>query len=276
MTYAKVILDSWNGHTRLTTMEIRFHRFILPEFNTHRVFSRNAASSRAIPVKKQIEAIKNDPAWPVYWGKAQSGMSAHDELTGVALEDTKYEWRLAMYNALTAATYMDINGLHKQLTTRVIEPFMWCTMIVSATEWDNFFTLRCPPECEVDPRFPAQPEMQYLASKMKKALDYSKPERIVPGDWHIPFLKDEEKDFDLYIKLRVSAARCARISYLNHEGVMDTKKDLELAKRLIEDKHMSPLEHQAQDRANSRDYANFKGWLQFRHSEVIYDAQNNR
>ena len=146
---ARVLLDSVSpGGARLVTMELRYPRFIHAEMMTHRMFSRNAGSSRAIPIKKMIAAVREDPAMPVHWGQNQSGMAARRELSGTALDAAQRVWKDALDAALAAAERLsdqDID-LHKQLVNRLLEPFAWITVIVTATEWANFFTQRLHPD----------------------------------------------------------------------------------------------------------------------------------
>lgn len=277
-TYAKVVADSISpAGIRLTTMELCFHRFILPEFNTHRMFSRNAASSRAIPTQKLLDQVRDEPAMPMHWGKNQPGMQAREEI-----EDNKKaisKWDDAAFNAATLANRLDILGVHKQVTNRLLEPFMWVKVIVTATEWDNFFDLRLHPA--------AQPEMALLASKMREAMDESNPKWLTNSDWHLPYIKEEEADvYTNELMRKCSAARCARVSYLNHDNTEpDTDKDIALADRLLKDGHMSPFEHQASpmgsegsdwyddwiekgvthiDKEHQLWSGNFRGWVQYR------------
>jgi thymidylate synthase ThyX len=265
---AKVLCDSWNTATqdRLTTLEVKFHRFILPEVLTHRMFSRNAASSRAIPVAKQIAAVEEDPALPIFWGKNQPGMSASEEVDFDRLDSRCHTvtemWDLAVEDAVWHARRLAENGLHKQLVNRLIEPYMWTTMIISATEWNNFFKQRRPPGGKFDPKFPAQPEIQQLAIEIHNAIKASDPVWLKPGEWHMPLLNTDDSTLELPERLMVSAARCARVSYLTHDGVRDVEKDKTLAERLIREGHYSPLEHQALVGGN---YGNFKGFTQYRH-----------
>lgn len=277
MISAKVIADSWYWPDhRLTTLECTFHRFILPEVNTHRMFSRNAASSRAIPVAKQIERVKADPALPIFWGKNQAGMSAYEELELGEYDknncywinspryDAREEWELASRDAIGSTERLMKIGLHKQLASRLLEPFMWTTMIISATEWDNFFSLRRPPGGVMDPQFPAQPEMQQLAIEMYKAINNSDPMQLGKGEWHLPYLNPEDYNLTIDKKLAISAARCARVSYLTHDGRRDIEKDLELAQKLSENRHMSPFEHQGLVVGDNNFHANFRGYRQYR------------
>lgn len=258
---AKVLLDSVNPNgDRLTTMEVTFPRFILAEFNTHRAFSRNSASSRAIPVQKQIEMMTEHPAMPVQFGTMQSGMQSGPPLEGEALLDAKYTWINAMYKAIESAqSLLDLN-VHKEVTNRLLEPFMWHTVIVSATEWENFFGLRIS---EL-----AQPEIHQLARLMREALRASTPKSLQWGEWHRPLLREDDyeelEDDELN---KVSAARCGRVSYLTHDGVRSVDKDIELFDRLTsaDPMHASPLEHVAQA-VPGKVLGNFSGFKQLRHS----------
>ena len=157
---AKIVADSVSEvGDRLTTMEVTFPRMVLAEFNTHRVFSRNSASSRAIPVEKQLQRIMDDPFIPVWWGRKQSGMQADHELEGDGLVQAKAEWLAARDSAVGHVQRLLELGLHKQITNRLLEPFMWHTVIVTATEWSNFFALRANPM--------AQPEIRVIAEMMR-------------------------------------------------------------------------------------------------------------
>jgi hypothetical protein len=141
MSYAcRIEKDSVNRWgNRLTTFEVTFPRIVLAEFNTHRVLSRNSASSRAIPVEKQIAKIESDLFLPVYWGKNQKGMQADEELSPTLIEMSEFCWAGASEMAVARArTLLDL-GVHKQITNRLLEPFMWHTAVVTATEWDNAF-----------------------------------------------------------------------------------------------------------------------------------------
>jgi thymidylate synthase ThyX len=260
---ARVLLDSISsGGARLVTMELRYPRFIHAEIMTHRMFSRNAGSSRAIPAKKMIAAVREDPAMPVYWGKNQSGMAARSEVTGAALEAARAAWNQALQAALASAERLsdgDID-LHKQLVNRILEPFAWITVIVTASEWANFFTQRLHPD--------AQPEIRHIAALMRDAQAASRPRSIGPGEWHTPLIVDDERGLELALRQKLSVARCARVSYLTHEGTRDHAKDLELYDRLLEggsNGHWSPFEHVATPLANPAAFSgNIRGWQQYR------------
>lgn len=260
---AKVILDSispWGD--RLTTMEVKMHRFVLAEFNTHRAFSRNSASSRAIPVAKQILRVIDDPAIPISFPSEKPGMQGGSELEGQPRENALRIWHQARMSAVTHAEHLVGNGVHKSIVNRLLEPFMWHTVIVSSTEWDNFWRQRCSPL--------AQPEMRAAAEAMKAAYDVSTPRLCGLGEWHTPLILPEDIFTQGGQKRHTSAARCARVSYLTHDGVRDIKVDLDLYGKLVsaDPEHASPLEHVATPQnPNVGDVipGNFRGWRQLRH-----------
>lgn len=264
--YAKVIADSASEVSRITTLELRYPRFIHSEFMTHRMFSRNASSSRAIPVKKMIDQVRDVPAMPIHWGKNQPGMQAREELSDLDLAVCKGKWITAAETAARLAEQMSNTGAHKQIVNRLLEPFQWITVVVTATEWDNFFDLRDHED--------AQPEIRYLAQLMRAAMNASKPVSVdheVYGEdiwgWHLPYVSTEERNaLRFFEAIRCSVARCARVAYLNHDGsAPDIAKDLDLFTKLIESKpaHASPAEHQARP-APFKFYANFYGWRSYR------------
>ena len=263
MTFQAIIIaDSVSPvGKRLITLQLVFPRFILPEFNTHRVFSRNASSSRAIPVKKMIELIKSNPASPAEWGKNQPGMQAGEELSGEDLKLTKDLWAKAASSAIQIAEEMNQYGAHKQIINRILEPFQWANVIVTSTEWDNFFELRNHKD--------AQPEIRILASRMLDAMNNSIPKNLDYGNWHLPFINSSERiEYSEEHLLKMSTARCARVSYLTHEGKAPSlEDDLKLYERLVGSKpiHASPTEHQAKPNVDKNiSSGNFKGWIQYR------------
>ena len=241
---AKIIADSISPEgKRLTTMQLRYPKFIHGELMTHRVFSRNAASSRAIPVKRMIEDLRRDPAMPVFWGTNKPGMQAGAEVDDI--ESCKKIWLAARDQAIVVVESL-IEGfqLHKQIANRVLEPWFCINTLVTATEWDNFYELRVHPD--------AQPEMRELAQAMLVAQSASTPKELVPGEWHLPYA-DNDEDIDRYdgrvdTLRRISVARCARVSYLTHDGKPpNPEDDLALYERLVGSRpiHASPAEHQA-------------------------------
>lgn len=262
---AKILADSVNAYTgkRLTTFEITYPRFVHSEVMTHRVFSRNSASSRAIPIKKMLEQIENDPAMPVWWGKNQAGMQAREELTGQDRENAIQSWLAARDAAVEYVRHLEATGVHKQIVNRVVEPWMFITVLVSATEWDNFFKLRCHED--------AQPEIRHVAVMMKELYDDPNhtPQVLGLGDWHLPLMPDL---FDLQVQgvpvedlCRISVGRSARVSYLTHNGVRDIQADIDLCNRLAAAGHMSPFEHVAEAISSNTRCGNFLGgWMQYR------------
>lgn len=266
---AQILADSISPlGKRLTTMEVTFPRYMLPEFNTHRVFSRNSASSRAIPVSKQLAKVANDPFVGEHWGSNQPGMQAGAELTGEAREKAIAVWRKAGRLMVEAAAELNEIGVHKQRANRLLEPFMWHTVIVTATEWDNFFALRAHPD--------AQPEIRDAAISMMNAMEASSPIELGFSDWHTPLILPEE-DFLIRDRIKISVGRCARVSYLTHDGVRDPAKDIELYDRLVAGWHMSPLEHVARPmRPRDEQRGNFIGWHQHRADVMFQDNYNAR
>ena len=260
---ARVLLDSRSpSGARLTTLEVRYPRFIHSEMMTHRVFSRNAASSRAIPIKKMIAAVREEPALPVYWGRNQTGMSAREALAPDVEKRARAEWQAALDDALSHAERLaarDID-LHKQLVNRLLEPFAWITVIITATEWANFYTQRCHPD--------AQPEIKHIAEMMLAEYRASTPSLVAPGRWHLPLIQDDERTLPDEQLCKLSVARCARVSYLTHDGKRDHDRDLELYERLLgggANGHWSPFEHVATPAADAEQHsANFVGWEQYR------------
>jgi len=286
----KIIADSISpASVRLTTFQLRYPRFIHAEFMTHRLFSRNASSSRAIPVARMIEDLRRDPAMPIYWGGHQPGMQAGAELTGSALQQCKDEWLIAMNMAIESAEFMVSCGLHKQIANRILEPWAHINVVVTAVSWQNFFALRSHPD--------AQPEIKMLSDLMKEEMRLTVPHECREGEWHLPYILDsdwvslkayakngritrDEPSYDELVKLArmVSVARCARVSYLTHDGRQTSvEEDMALAEKLIvaTPLHASPAEHQATpDRGiqhgleiswmNPQLHGNLTGWIQFR------------
>lgn len=298
---AKIIEDSIapNGK-RLTTFMLSYPRFIHAEAKTHRVISsgdnmvelleevslmddtnlsRNASSSRAIPVKKMIERTLADPAFFEHIGKNQAGMQAKEEVSDEIKAKFKAEWLelagiVATYSERWAIEY----GIHKQVANRALEPWQHISVVVTATEWENFFQLRNHTD--------AQPEIHVLAKLMQAAMDASTPVLRLPEHkdiahgWHLPFVSDAERDAfstDPQFLAQLSTARCARTSYLNHDGTNpNVDKDLQLFLDLVgaEPLHASPTEHQGHPLQSSAQRSkNLVGWSQFR-ERVEYASRN--
>ena len=254
---AKIVADSISeSGKRITTFELEYPRWILAELNTHRQFSRNSMSSRAIPVSKQIRQIIENPATPVFWGLNQSGMSAKEEHSNV--NACKGAWKVIAEEYAAFADVLKEQNLHKQIVNRLLEPFQRMKTVLTATEFDNFFKLRLAPD--------AQPEIQELARCMKEAMDKNIPDFLKEGEWHTPYVehwRDDnggimyglcvDKGQDHYpIKwltieeaLAVSTSCCAQVSYraidTSYDKAMDVYAKLGLN---TEHAHLSPTEHQ--------------------------------
>lgn len=265
MFSATVITDSIGVNApRLTSMELVYPRFIHSEFMTHRVFSRNASSSRAIPVGKMIEAIRANPAMPAEWRMNEPGMQGWTKASAEVEEKLVQIWLGAMGDAIRRAEQMLELNAHKQHINRVLEPFQHIRVVLTATDWMNFDMLRDHPD--------ADPSIQALAKVMIAARAASTPKQLLIGEWHLPYILPEDddriRDFVysggdhligvslpkntdariLEVKKLVSTARCARVSYRTHAGeVTDIVKDIKLARKLIGSQpiHASPAEHQA-------------------------------
>ena len=257
---AKVLEASCNQYTdtNLFTLELRYPRFIHAEFMTHRVFSRNASSSRAIPIGKQIDAVERNPVFPSEWGTNKPGMQAGDRLARSVQTDAENVWAKACIDAISAARKLKDLGVHKQLANRLLEPFAYITVIVSATEWSNFFDLRIS---EL-----AQPEIRILAEQIKAEMEAIEPVVSKIGYVHAPYLSEKERaTYEPDVLMMISAARCARVSYLNHDGMEPSvDKDLALAQRLFADRHASVFEHQAFPMSTFGYSRNLKDWHQHR------------
>lgn len=259
---AKVVAHSKNYYTdkEIVTFEVIYPRYILPEVLTHRVFSRNTSSSRAVPPTK-LQYTKEMLVEPSHWGKNQAGMQANGELEGTPLRMSKLTWKLSRALAFSCHKMLTSLGGHKQWVNRIIEPYIYTKQLITATEWDNFFELRDHPA--------AQPEIQILAKKMKDALAASTPQVLTSGQWHLPYIKmkngkyyqqltiadvsaitgsGEAMELTLQDAIAISISACAQISY--------RQLDLSLAKAkkifgmlnfmsTTEPIHASPLEHQA-------------------------------
>lgn len=315
---ARIVADSVSPDgVRLTTAELVFPRLILSEFNTHRILSKNSASSRAIPVRKQMEKILDHAYIPDVIGVNKAGMQAAEYLEGENLESARYALSVKRDRSLVGAledllgydAVLDLFGgearlahvlltgfsepefkedfrrgldlytelekkvragepapagfinMHKQTVNRYLEPFMWHTVVTSGTEWENLFALRIHGD--------AQPEINTSISLLRDAMAESTPEELEIGQWHLPFVQEDEKEqaaADPEKWRWISTGRCARTSYETHDGKRDIEKDIELSKvRLEPVGHMSPFEHPATPAQDSQKWSgNFRGWDQFR------------
>lgn len=256
MIKAKVVKQSRHFETGklITTFEVEMHRYILSENNTHNMVTKNSASSRAVPILANIEYIKNNTAFPVHWGKNQSGMVAEAELPKEVQEQAKQIWENARDDAIKHATALAELGVHKQLTNRLIENFSYQKAILTATEWDNFFWLRADKD--------AQPEIRELAEKMMQAYNHAQADILFEGEWHLPYIdtmRNDKGDLEYFsngAKLtleeaqKISASCCAQVSYRKADDSLD--KAIKVFNMLNIDNpdensrpHSSPTAHQA-------------------------------
>lgn len=256
MVKATVICDSINENgNRLTTFELEYPRIIHSEMLTHRQLSRNAASSRAIPFDKMLQQLEGVPS---RFGAAQKGMQDNGE-EYVTYIDPRAIWNHAKHSAIEYSCSLKEAGYHKQVYNRLTEPYQMIKVVATATEWSNFFWLRND--------VMADPTIAELARKMKEVYDNSTPQLLKAGEYHLPyvqvdyfntgegveqhFYESTDGNYSLgdYLTtdqaIKVSAARCAAVSYRNEDYTLE--KCLQLYDRLVGDerKHSSALEHQA-------------------------------
>ncbi len=266
---ARVIADSVNEITgdRLTTLEVQLHRFMLAEFNTHRAFSRNSASSRAISAERQMQSVTDNPAVPLLWPGERKGMQGGPPLPREKAEAARQTWLRARNEAVACARTLNDLGVHRSITNRLLEPFMVHTVVVSATDWKDFFSQRARPQDGSEPL--AQAEIVHAATAMKVAMTESTPVKLTLGQYHLPYIQDWElTTMPTDQAIMVSVARCARTSYLTQNGTRDVAEDVRLYQRLIsaQPPHWSPLEHVATPAARREiTLGNFTGWHQARH-----------
>lgn len=303
--WAKIVCDSVSpSGERLTTVEVNFWRFILPELNTHRVFSRNYQSSRAVPVLKQLDQVIERTALPLHWGANQSGMQADEECNNPVLiprdndiGETKLPmklsreeaWKYAADQMAKIARAFHDAGYHKQIVNRLIEPFVWTKGVITADQkgWDSFFALRCHPA--------AQPEIQALAYIIQEEMEKNEPHKLSYGAWHLPYAdypamysEAEDKEGLLGNAIKISTSCTAQVSYRRLDDSLEKAKKIYDMLNLPEDgvypenpPHFSPAEHVALcmegadgvfhlDREGNTDLSDLSGnfrcedWLQYR------------
>ena len=266
MIQAKIVADSLNPQgDRLTTFVVTFPRIILAEFNTHRMFSRNSASSRAIPFEKMVKSVQENPFIPIAWQKDHKGMQGTEYWT-TDIDKLQLEWLQAKNKAVFQATTLHDAGVTKQLCNRLLEPFMWHTVIITSGKegLKNFFNLRNHEAAEI--------HIQELAKRMLEVYNESIPKKLQAGEWHIPFgdtinvLGDTDFKEDVLTKIKIATARCARVSYtvVGEEGKEPNyENDIKLHDRLLESGHLSPAEHCAQAMSNDEYESFIKGEIDF-------------
>lgn len=288
---AQIIADSCYHNSRITTFELEYPRFIHAEFMTHRQLSRNAASSRAIPIDRMHQQVKTNMAMPIHWGRNQAGMSAKEEVSEAERKSAIMNWQVACDMAVHNSRMLAMDNIHKQIANRVTEPFQMMKVVVTATEWNNWYWLRNHED--------AQPEIHELAAIMLQAHEYSQPDELKLGEWHLPYVNWNRSvvgDFQVFEDAKgdvltleqakaISASCCAQVSYRKSDDSLD-KAEMIFDKLInSEPVHASPVEHQASpmtnattspnstdwepgvthcDRAGNLWSGNFKHWIQFR------------
>jgi len=281
---ARVVASSYApaSDSQIITWELEYPRIIHSELMTHRVFSRNGASSRAIPIQKVITQVWHNPAMPVHWGKNQPGMQASKQLAGFKRWVTIGTWKVAAKVAASLAYVMDKCGAHKQIANRILEPFQFMKVVLTATEVNNYFWLRLHED--------ADPTIEALARCMYWSADDVESQHLGAGDWHTPYFDNgfwssfthkESKEE----ALAISASCCAQVSFRALDPSLE--KAEKIYQRLVESEpvHASPFEHQATpmgvitqgtlphgcqdgvthvDRNGNYWSGNFRGWIQNR------------
>lgn len=249
---AKIIADSVSSVSgqRITTYELEYPRFIHAEFMTHKMLSKNSASSRAIPIAAMHKHIEDVPQYPSKWGKNNPGMQSKEEMNDLERQSAIGVWDAAREQALSHSAILAQIGAHKQIANRITEPFMQMKVIVTGTEWANFFHLRDHPD--------ADPTIHDLAIKMRIARDESEPESLSPDEWHLPYIETTRyetggelyylingKPVSMEVARKVSASCCAQVSYRKNDESIE-KAEM-IFDKLINSQpvHASPVEHQA-------------------------------
>jgi hypothetical protein len=278
----EILADSLNVATgdRITTFLLkRFPYTLVQEPSTHRILrwsghcvsgdlnpfgetvSRSSASSRAIPISKIIERILEDPFIPTWTAKQKGMQGKFDALDKGQIAVANDGWRKCMYAAIEQARILDEAGIHKQHANDLLKPYMRIPILVTGTEWENFFNLRCNKKT-VRPGFYEQ------AVAMKEAYNTSEPVALQPGQWHIPFSGRLDDHLDLKTKLKIVTARCARLSYASHDGVFDRDRDISLHDTLLKEKHSNPFEHSAM--AVDRKLSDYPEYAEIETDEASY------
>lgn len=263
---AKIIEDSIFNGSRLTTFVLKFPRIVLAEFNTHRAISRNSASSRAIPYNKMLEKVIKEPFIPIAFQADHKGMQGTEYLKGWKKELSKFLWLRARDFAVAASWLLSKNSTTKQLCNRLLEPFLYHTVIATATDWENLFALRAHEAAEI--------HICDLAYKMLGAYNCSRPKELELGEYHLPFGDKMPEGLSLEEKIKVSVARCARVSYETFDGKINPKEDFKLFDRLSQMGHWSPFEHVAKPSLVGSTSGNFnENWEQLRKT---FQGENKR
>jgi hypothetical protein len=253
MYHAKVIVDSVSPvGDRLTTLEVEYPHAVHKDIMTHRMFDRNYQSFRAFPPERVIESIASDPFIPDQFRSRVKGMSEGDALDTYNQNFLNHVWEGYIRDSLDAAEVLLDHEVAKAQINFILQDLTWIRGIITSTDWDNFWALRSWPDN-------VRPEVKRIAGMMEEAYKGSTPQKLQYGQWHLPYVTDEEHEaLDIVREERsdmaqgvlenlkkLSAARCARISYLTHTGHRDNSEDIRLFENLRSNGHMSPFGHQA-------------------------------
>lgn len=303
---ATIVADSVNQQgDRLTSLLITFPRILLSEINTHRMLSKNTSSSRAIPFKKMVEAVQNNPFIPIAWQKEHSGMQGSEYITDlIDLELNTNAWLKARDNAISMAKYLNHgvkegrdNGVTKQLCNRLLEPFMWTTMLITGSRegWDNFFRLRCPfytmgtsdgfykSKKDLLKSYPADDSllrdtlywlsinkgqaeihMMALAESIYDAVNESTPKQLKENEWHISMISDLESlklSTDDQIKLSVGRAANTSYTVVGDGKELTLEQAIKIHNKCKELNHSSVFEHCAKAMSNAEYESFYKGQI---------------
>lgn len=298
---AEIVADSiCNGH-RITTMLLTVPQIVVKELLRHRMFSFSSSSMRAIPFKKVIQDVRDNMFVPLAFQKHHSGMQGAEYLSGEKAEEAKCQWIEAGLKACDEAERLYNLGVTKQLCSRIIEPFGYAKILITATEFENFFELRVPkykliglggepvksrkdwlekmqfssvlhpfqyPKTEegwwILSKSSAEIHIQALAESVWDAMNESTPRQLEAGMWHYPFHENMPFKVSWEDAVKISVARAARLSYMTFDGEIDYEKDIKLHDQLLESKHASPMEHCAIAKGDGLFYANFNSWQSYR------------
>jgi hypothetical protein len=249
---AKIIADSISSEgIRITTFHLRYWRAIHSEFMTHRKVSKNGRSSRAVPF---VTLVNELPYIPQFYYN-QKGMQPASPLSLEDQLEAERIWLDLVEYTKTSTKKLSDLGIHKQWVNRPLEWFGYIDVLATATNWKNFYALRNHEDAQI--------EIHILAEKMLEAHKASKPTLLMPGEWHLPYVRDEDWDIaddwlakqSIYptderviaVLKKISAARCARVSYAPFDGNGSIEAEIKRYNYLINSElvHASPIEHQA-------------------------------
>ena len=285
----EIIADSIapNGK-RITTLRSIYWLCIHPEHLRHGPISHSVASGRAIPISRTIEQVTDNPWYPSQYGKTHKGMQHSEVFTGDDVHELDKLWLETSRLMLEQVEKFNKIGVTKQLTNRLLAPWVQVRDVTTSTDYDAFLKLRLHDTAEI--------HIQELAVETLVALATSVPKKLEPGEWHLPFITDDDREYALYtfkeqepesytfpmevedafarhnvsmadqLLILISAARCAYTSYDKNKGKTRDAELTTAARKLLPYHHYSPFEHQARARNVSKYYVSgrSRGWQQAR------------